>query len=205
MLTRKITGKTLAMMLTAAVSATGLLAPLAGAQYAPPSTYAVPVQAPAVVPLLSASQLDELAAPIALYPDPLIAVMLPAATYPDEVAAVASMLRYNAPMAQIEAQPFEPSVKSLAHSPSVLLWMADNPDWTHTLGTAFTYQPQDVMESIQYLRGQALAVGTLVNTPQQIVVVQDRNICIEPAVVDYVYVPVYDWRVCYTRRYEPTF
>src|SRR3954452_16410149 len=86
---KRFTGRTLALLLTGAVSAAGFMAPLARAQsYAPqpvpaPTAYA----APAVVPLLSDQQLDQLTAPIALYPDPLVAVMLPAATYPDELAA----------------------------------------------------------------------------------------------------------------------
>src|SRR5262249_28320614 len=109
------------------------------------------------------------------------------------------------PDAAIESQPWEPSIKALAHSPSVLDWMAGNPEWTRTLGTAFAYQQTDVMESIQRLRSQAVAAGSLANSPEQVVVVENSHICIEPARVDVLYVPVYDWRVCYTRRYEPTF
>jgi len=157
------------------------------------------------IPLLNEQQLDQLAAPIALYPDPLIAVILPASTYPDEIAAAASLIQYNSSDSAIEAQPWDPSVKALAHSPSILMWMNNNPDWTSTLGTAFTYQSQDVMSSIQRLRAQAVAAGSLYNTPQQQVVYEDRNICVVPAQPNVVYVPVYDWNVAYTRRYQPTF
>lgn len=185
----------------------------------PPAPANVPVYAPANVPAatpapmvtqvqlgLSAPQLDELLGPIALYPDPLIAEMLPASTYPDQLAAAALYLRYNPAPSDLalQTQPWEPSIRSLAHSPSVLVWMYNNPDWTRTLGTAFTYQPQDVMNSIQRLRFLAMSAGSLIDSPQQIVLVQERIIYIEPA-VDVLYVPVYDWRVCYTRRYEPTF
>jgi len=123
------------------------------------------------------------------------------------LASAAAWVTYNrnAPDYALEAQPWDPSIKALAHSPSVLIWMNNNQEWARTIGTAFTYQPSDVMESIQRLRSEALAAGTLVNTPQQVVVYQDNRLCIEPATPDVVYVPVYDWRTVYVRgyRHEP--
>jgi hypothetical protein len=169
---------------------------------APPPT-AQPV--PVMVERLSDQQLDQLLSPIALYPDPLVAVMLPAATYADEIAAAAEW-RHRHPNDDdaINVQPWDSSIKALAHTPSVLDWMNSNPDWTNTLGTAFAYQPQAVLDSIQRLRGMALAVGSLQNTPQQTVLMADNRICIEP-IAGVVEVPVYDWHAIYTRREEPTF
>jgi hypothetical protein len=154
------------------------------------------------IALLNDQQLDQLLSPIALYPDPLIAEMLPAATYPDDLAAAAAWVRYNpaAPDYVIEQQPWEESVKAIAHSPSVLTWMASNAEWTRTLGSAVTYQQGDVMNSIQRLRSQAYAAGSLIDTPQQVIVMQDRQICIVPATPEIVYVPVYDWRTVYVSR-----
>ncbi|HEY4329091.1 MAG TPA: DUF3300 domain-containing protein [Phycisphaerae bacterium] len=179
---------------------------------APPTLTPVPVPSPAPYAqnssaTLGQQQLDQLLAPVALYPDPLIAEILPASTYPDELAAAALWLRYNPtpPDNAVDSQPWEPSIKALAHSPSVLVWMYNNPDWTHTLGTAFTYQSAQVMDSIQRLRGQAVAAGSLIDTPQQVVVMEDQQVCIEPVAADVLYVPVYDWRTCYTRRDSLTF
>jgi hypothetical protein len=161
--------------------------------------------APVMVERLSDQQLDHLLSPVALYPDPLVAVMLPAATYPDEIATAADWLRHHpSDDDAINYQPWESSIKALAHTPSVLDWMNANPDWTNTLGTAFAYQPQAVLDSIQRLRGMALAVGSLQNTAQQTVLIQDNRICIEPT-AGVVEVPVYDWHAIYTRREEPTF
>lgn len=154
------------------------------------------------IALLNDQQLDQLLSPVALYPDPLIAEMLPAATYPDDLAAAAVWVRYNptAPDYVIEQQPWEDSVKAVAHSPSVLTWMASNMEWTRTLGSAVTYQQGDVMNSIQRLRSQAYSAGSLMDTPQQVIVMQDRQICIVPATSEIVYVPVYDWRTVYVSR-----
>jgi hypothetical protein len=182
-------------------------APAAGYAANPSPAYVQYAPAAPVRLGLNSAQLDELLGPVALYPDPLLAELLPASTYPDQLAAAALFLRTNPnpPEFVIQSQPWEPSIRALAHSPSVLVWMYNNPDWTRTLGTAFTYEPQDVMNSIQRLRAMAMSAGSLIDTPQQTIILQDRVICIEPATVDVLYVPVYDWHTCYTRRYEPTF
>src|SRR5262249_46465668 len=92
--------------------------------------------------------------------------------------------------------PWNPSVKALYHYPSVLQMLAQNVQWTQSLGTAFTYQQADVLNSVQRWRIQAQLAGTLVATPQQQVIVEERCIRIQP-VTQIVYVPVYDPRVVY--------
>lgn len=158
----------------------GLLFPLWGQDVpADPSAY-------------SSEQLDELVAPIALYPDPLVALILPAATVPGDVAIAAHYIEGNGDPAQVDSQPWDDSVRALAHYPDVIKWMDDNLEWTSTLGRAFLLEPTQVMESIQQLRAQARANGTLVSTPQQTVVVDGGSIEIIPAQPDTIYIPQYD-------------
>jgi hypothetical protein len=142
--------------------------------------------------------LDTLLAPIALYPDPLIALILPASTVPGDVSAAAAFLVQYADPTQIDGQPWDPSVKALAHYPTVIAWMADNMDWTEALGSAFQSSPSDVMESIQGLRARASASGALTSTPQQQVFPADGAIEIIPAQPDVIYVPAYDPDVVYS-------
>ena len=144
------------------------------------------------------SALESLLAPIALYPDPLIALILPASTLPDQVsAASAFMIQYGDPT-QIDSQPWDPSVRALAHYPTVITWMAQNMAWTQALGSAFQSSPSDVMVSIQSLRARAWASGALASTPQQQVYSADGAIEILPAQPDVLYVPVYDSGVVYS-------
>src|ERR1700733_1651771 len=105
----------------------------------------------------SPNQLDQLLGPIALYPDPLIALILPASTFPDQVTAAAQFVAANPPPAPVDSQSWDASVKGLAHYPDVLKWMNDNLDWTRALGAAFAMQPSDVMKSVQQLRAKAQA------------------------------------------------
>jgi hypothetical protein len=142
-------------------------------------------------------QLDQLLAPIALYPDPLVALILPASTFPDQIASAAQYTASNGDPAGIDSQPWDASVKGLAHYPDVLKWMNDNIDWTRTLGAAFAMQPSDVMKSVQQLRAKAKAAGTLVDTPQQQVVMDGDDIRIVPAQDNTIYVPEYDPSVVY--------
>lgn len=142
-------------------------------------------------------QLDQLLAPIALYPDPLVAVILPASTVPSDVALAAQFIAGNGDPSAIDAQPWDPSVKALAHYPEVVKWMNDNADWMGALGAAFAMQPTDVMESIQQLRAKAQAAGTLVSTPQQQVVSEGDDIRIVPAQDNEIYVPQYDPNAVY--------
>jgi hypothetical protein len=140
----------------------------------------------------SPDQLDQMLGPIALYPDPLIALILPASTTPADITAAAQYLAGGGDPAGIDAQPWSASVKGLAHYPDVVKWMNDNLPWTQTLGAAFAMQPSDVMKSVQQLRAKANAAGTLVNTPQQQVDIEDDDIRIVPTQDDTMYVPQYD-------------
>ena len=126
--------------------------------------------------LFSTAQLDQLLGPIALYPDPLVALILPASTVPSDLAQAANYLSANGDPAGIDAQPWDLSVKGLAHYPQAVDWMNSNLDWTEALGAAFAQQPADVMKSIQQLRTQAWASGALVSTPQQTVVFEGDEI-----------------------------
>ncbi len=145
----------------------------------------------------SPDQLDQMLGPIALYPDPLVAVILPASTVPSDITLAANYLAANGAPGGIDAQPWDPSVKALARYPDVVKWMNGNLDWTQALGAAFAQQPADVMKSIQQLRVQARAAGTLVDTPQQRVVLEGDNIRIVPAQSNTIYVPVYDPAIVY--------
>jgi hypothetical protein len=145
----------------------------------------------------SPEQLDHLLGPIALYPDPLVALILPASTMPSDLTLAAGYLAANGAPGGIDAQPWDPSVKALAHYPEVVKWMNANLDWTQSLGAAFAQQPADVMKSIQQLRVQARAAGTLVDTPQQQVDLEGDDIRIIPAQPDIIYVPEYDPAIVY--------
>jgi hypothetical protein len=147
--------------------------------------------------ILGADQLDQLLAPIALYPDPLIALILPASTVPSDVAAAAQYLTGGGDPSQIDSQAWDPSVKALAHYPQVLEWMNANTPWTQQLGQAYIAEPRDVMQSIQQLRAKALAAGTLVSTPQEQVISEDNDIRIVPAQPSTIYVPSYDPNLVY--------
>ncbi len=140
----------------------------------------------------SRDELDNLLAPIALYPDPLLAQILPAATFPDQVDAAAQFCRAGADPADIDTQPWDVSVKAVAHYPTVLDLMDGDLNWTAALGQAWFNQSGDVMAAIQRLRREALSVGNLATTPQDDVVTQDGCIDIWPAQAGYLYVPVYD-------------
>jgi hypothetical protein len=151
---------------------------------------------------LSVEQLDQLVAPIALYPDALVAQVLAAATYPTEVVEADRwrQAQGNAPAEQIaagaEAHNWDPSVKALTAFPAVLAQMDRNLRWTTDLGNAYYNQPQDVMDSVQAMRQKAQAAGQLRSTPQQVVTNSDGEIVIAPANPAVVYVPVYNpWTV----------
>lgn len=158
---------------------------------------------PQVVPRnaqFTGEQLDQILAPIALYPDPLLAQVLMAATYPLEIVKADRWLNdpNNAALkgdqlaAALQQQPWDPSVKSLVPFPQILRMMDDNLTWTEQLGDAFLAGQPAVMESIQRLRQRAQAAGMLQSTPQQVVSTDGQLIMIEPAEPEIVYVPVYD-------------
>lgn len=143
------------------------------------------------VPLTSA-QLERLLAPIALYPDPLIAIILPAATFPADLVIASRFLHSGGSPEAIEGQPWDDSVKALARYPEVLKWMDDNLVWTRRLGEAFAQQPADTLTATQRLRAAARAAGTLRDTPEQRIVLEQENVRILPAQAEFIHVPIYD-------------
>lgn len=169
-------------------------APSAGAE-----TLDQPGAAEAEAQLFTQAELDVLLGPIAIYPDPLIAVLMPAATQPSEIVLAARFWDRGGDVNQIEEQHWSDSVKALAYYPEVVRWMDENLEWTRQVGEAFLNQPEDVMATIQRLRAMAQSLGNLETTPQQIVEVNDGEIDILPADPDVVYVPVYDARPVYTQ------
>ncbi|HVO67287.1 MAG TPA: DUF3300 domain-containing protein [Syntrophales bacterium] len=148
-------------------------------------------------------ELDNILAPIALYPDPLLAQMLPASTYPDEIADAYDWLNGGGPASAIDLQNWDESVKAIAHYPNILKMMAENGDWTADLGDAFLNQPEDVARSIQLLRWQARDRGNLESTSQQTVAIDGDYIEIIPAQPQYIYVPLYDPSIIYVQRWYP--
>jgi len=151
---------------------------------------------------LSPESLQQLLAPIALYPDALIALILPASTVPSDVVLASRYLAANGDPQNIPNQSWDSSVQSLASYPEVITWMDQNLQWTTTLGEAFLAQQADVMSAIQQLRSQAQLAGNLVDTPQQRIVKSDTVIRIVPAEADYLYVPQYDPAVVYVQPYS---
>ncbi len=156
---------------------------------------------PGAQALLTQDDLKELLAPIALYPDALIAIILPASTVPSDVVLGSRFVEGRGDPALAGNQPWDDSVKSLVYYPDVLSWMNENLEWTASLGEAFMDQPADVMNAIQSLRAQARASGALADTPQQKVVVQEEFIRIVPADPEIIYVPQYDPEVIFVDNY----
>ncbi len=157
---------------------------------------------------MSASQLQALVAPIALYPDALVAQILAASTFPDQVAVADYWLQQNknlagsALMQAVEQQSWDPSVKALTQFPSVLDNLAKNLTWTSSLGEAYHGQSADVMTAIQTLRAQAKTAGNLKSTPQITVVQQSpQTIVIQSANPQVVYVPQYNPAIIYGYPY----
>jgi hypothetical protein len=152
---------------------------------------------PAPPALHNAGPDDALVAPIALYPDPLIALILPASTAPADIAAASSFLIQYGDPSRVDSQPWDPSVRALAHYPTVITWMAGNMAWTQALGSAFLSSPSDVMDAIQWMRSRAMASGALASTSQQQVYADGDDIEIYPAQPDSIFVPAYDSSVVY--------
>jgi hypothetical protein len=151
---------------------------------------AVPPPMPAFQPL-SDQQLDQLLGPIALYPDPLLAQILPAATLPTQIVLADRYLASGGDPGQIDQQQWDPSVQAVARYPAVLQYLDNNLGWTTELGLAFLNQPQPVMDSIQRLRQSAMNLGNLQSTPQEQVVNDGGDIEILPTQPDVIYLPVY--------------
>ena len=148
-------------------------------------------------------QMDQLVAPIALYPDSLVAQILAASTFPEQIVEANRWVQAN-PNLQgdtlakaVDQQPWDPSVKALTAFPSVLGNMDKNLSWTSSLGDAYYNQQQDVMDAVQVMRHRAEQAGNLKTTPQQTVTTQDSTVIIQPADPDVIYVPAYDPWVVY--------
>jgi len=164
-----------------------------------------PTQAPPGAPYMQQTpeQLEQLVAPIALYPDSLVAQILAASTFPEQVVEADRWvqshpdLRGDALAQAVDQQPWDPSVKALTAFPSVLGNMDKNISWTSSLGDAYYNQEQAVMDAIQVMRRRAQEAGNLNSSPQQTVATEGSDIEIEPVSPDIIYVPAYDPWVAY--------
>jgi Protein of unknown function (DUF3300) len=199
-MTRRATEKTI----SAVISLILVVGPSSG--YAPEE--AGPGGAADSTPM-NAQELKSLVAPIALYPDPLVAQVLAAATFPDQVAVANYWLQQNMALKgealtqAVDKQSWDASVKALTQFPSVLDNMAKNLNWTSTLGEAYHNQHSEVMSAVQALREQAKAAGSLKSGPQITVTQQSPQvITIEPANPQIVYVPQYNPAVIYGTPYS---
>jgi hypothetical protein len=155
--------------------------------------------------------LDQMLAPIALYPDSLLAQTLMAATYPLEVAQADQWAKANRNLMgdqlndALDQKNWDPSVKALVPFPQVLSMMSENLEWTQNLGDAFLDQQDEVMDTVQELRGKAETAGNLKDTQEQKVIAEGNDIEIEPANPEEVYVPVYDPAEVYGPWWYPDF
>jgi len=156
-------------------------------------------------------ELDQMLAPIALYPDSLLSQIFMASTYPLEVVEAARWSRANpglngqAAVQAVEEKDWEASVKALAAFPQVLAMMDQQIEWTARLGDVFIAQEPQVMETVQNLRQKAYAAGNLKSTQQAYVSQQGEALAIEPVSPQVVYVPYYDSRVMYGSWWWPAY
>jgi hypothetical protein len=156
-------------------------------------------------------ELDQMLAPVALYPDELLTQLLMASTYPLEVVQAARWTKQNknlkgdALTEALEKQDWDPSVKSLVNFPEVLDRMNENLELTQKLGDAFLAQQKEVMATIQMLRKKAQEAGNLKDNPQQKVVVEEETIVIQSANPEVVYVPSYNPAVVYGGWWWPAY
>jgi hypothetical protein len=179
----------------------------------PAAPAATPVPPPSAPPKLSAAELEKLLMPIALYPDPLLATILPASVYPLEIVQAARFLQDSNNVSKIDQQNWDESVKAVAKIPAALKKLNDDLPWTIQLGEVFLSQDKDVMDMIQSLRNKAQTAGTLRTTEQQtivvtnmvvektveqqVVVVTNTIVQIQPSNPQTVYVPTYPPTVYY--------
>jgi hypothetical protein len=159
----------------------------------------------------SEEELTQILAPIALYPDELVAQILMASTYPLEVVEADRWRRLNSQVKgtdldnALQKKSWDPSIKSLCHFPDILNSLSEKLDQTRKLGDAFLGQEEEVMATIQELRSKARAQGTLNTTDQQKVIVEDDIVRIEPANPEVIYVPVYDPAYVYGPWWYPAY
>ncbi len=163
--------------------------------------------------VFSQEQLDQLLAPVALYPDSLLTQMLMASTYPLEVVKANNWVKQNKELkgdaltSALEKQAWDPSVKSLVNFPQILQMMTDKLDWTQTLGDAFLAQQKDVLDTVQRLRKKAYEAGNLKSGKEQKVSVDNTAnvIIVESASPQVVYVPTYNPTVVYGVWWYPAY
>src|SRR5512139_36655 len=199
------TWKALAVLIAASMMFPGVRLPHAMAQAAG-SAAASSAQAP-----LSQDKLDSLLAPIALYPDDLLAQTLMASTYPLDVVAAARFVKENPKLTgdaldkAVLEKNWDPSVQSLTAYPQVLEMMNNKLDWTQELGDAFLADEKRVLDTVQRLRQKADAAGNLKSSEQQKVVKEQQTIIIQPAQPEVVYVPTYNPTVVYGSWWAPAY
>jgi uncharacterized protein DUF3300 len=175
-----------------------------------PSSGAPPPSAPAQ---RAPAELEKLAMPIALHPDPLIAIILPACVYPVEVVQAARFVKDTNNIAKVDEQSWDENVKAVAKFPDVIAMMDSNLTWTVQLGQAFVDQPKELMDAIQALRLKAKQAGTLQSSDQQVVTVTNEVVVqtnvtqvvtvtnqivqVQPSNPEVIYVPTYSSTVYY--------
>jgi hypothetical protein len=187
-----------------ALVAGSLLALPIWAQDQPPGQApAPPAQGQPPTAPLTPEQLQQLVAPIALYPDALVAQILAASAYPTQIVEAERFLQQNPDLKgkdladAVDKQDWDPSVKALTQFPTVLANLDKDLSWTSELGDANYNQQADVMQAIQLMRRKAQEAGNLKTTPQQTVTDQGPDVTIQPASPDVVYVPEYDPELIY--------
>ena len=159
----------------------------------------------------SQAQLDQMMAPVALYPDALLSQILMASTYPDQVAQAAQWSKANSEkkgddaVTAVEDKQWDPSVASLVAFPQVLEMMDGKPDWVKQMGDAFLADSSKVMDTVQSLREKAKAEGNLESSEQQKVVTEGSTIIIEPADPQVIYVPAYNPTIVYGTWWYPAY
>lgn len=166
----------------------------------PASDTSQPADASQPADQLPPEELEQILGPIALYPDVLLAQILPASTFPMDIVQAARWLRSKPDMSKLLDQKWDPSVLALCNYPEVIYMLDKDLDWTNALGAAFLSQQEDVMSTIQDLRRKAQANGALQTTPQQTVVADEGAVRIVPTQEDVIYVPQYDPQVVF---YQP--
>jgi hypothetical protein len=176
---------------------------------AEPQNQGTPQATPATAPSApSPQEMQQLVAPIALYPDALVAQVVAAATYPTQLVEAARWVQQNSNLkgnqlaSAVDRQPWDASIKALTQFPSVLNNMNQNLSWTSALGDAYFNDPSGVMTAIQALRRNASSAGNLESNPQQTVTTEGQTIIIQPADPEVVYVPEYSPAV-YGTAIEP--
>ncbi len=184
-------------------------APLAATAQVPVDDDGQPIEATAAedtIPLLSVTDLEDLVGPIALYPDDLLAIVLPASTYPLQVVQAARFLE------QVEDEPslkpdesWNDAVVALLNYPEVVAQLSDDIDWTWRLGEAVVAQQDDVIDAVEAFRDRAYAAGNLESDEYQTVTEEDGIIHIEPVEDDVIYVPYYEPREVVVYQPRPVY